>query len=275
MYLKGVVNLELLIMPINLVSLEISAQSKLLYTIILYLCQSDTGSYYCCPSNEWLAKQLDCCENSITKYLKELRDNNLVRVQENRFLTSGTFITRRVISLTPTSSQHIAELQKAYKLFHIEAFDEERESWNNLPDVDLGDDEPEEEPLNAKVLNYLNTKAGTKYRTSSKTHLKWIDARIKEGYKYEDFVKVIDNKCAEWLYTNMEQYLRPSTLFSNKFDTYLNQRINVSTQQIEKRKQTQIQNNTINPYQYNIPVNEQLYNNEQALSDDWFGKQMF
>ena len=39
----------------------------------------------------------------------------------------------------------------------------------------------------------------------------------------EEFKKVIDNKVAAWKGDpKMEQYLRPETLFSTKFETYLN-----------------------------------------------------
>lgn len=73
------------------------------------------------------------------------------------------------------------------------------------------------------VLDYLNEKSGFKYRKVD-SNRKHIRARIKEGFKKEDFISVIDKKCAEWKGTRMEGYLRPSTLFnSEKFDSYLNQ----------------------------------------------------
>lgn len=73
------------------------------------------------------------------------------------------------------------------------------------------------------ILDYLNEKAGFHYRKVD-SNRKHIRARIKEGYKKEDFISVIDKKCAEWKGTRMEGYLRPGTLFnSEKFDGYLNQ----------------------------------------------------
>ena len=46
-----------------------------------------------------------------------------------------------------------------------------------------------------------------------------------DGFTVDDFKKVIDTKTAEWKGTDMEQYLRPETLFSaSKFEGYLNQR---------------------------------------------------
>lgn len=72
------------------------------------------------------------------------------------------------------------------------------------------------------VLEYLNQKAGTKFRSGSKDTQKHINARLSEGYTVDDFKTVIDKKCADWLGTEFEQYLRPSTLFATKFESYLN-----------------------------------------------------
>ena len=47
--------------------------------------------------------------------------------------------------------------------------------------------------------------------------------RLIEGYKEEDFFLVIDKKYKEWKDSEMEKFLRPETLFSNKFESYYNQ----------------------------------------------------
>lgn len=72
------------------------------------------------------------------------------------------------------------------------------------------------------IIAYLNEKAGTSYRASSKATQGHINARLAEGYTLDDFFKVIDKKCAEWRGTEMEKYLRPETLFGSKFENYLN-----------------------------------------------------
>ena len=73
------------------------------------------------------------------------------------------------------------------------------------------------------VIDYLNRKASTNYRASTKNTQSFINARVKEGYTVEDFKKVIDSKSREWLGTDFEKYLRPSTLFGTKFENYLNE----------------------------------------------------
>lgn len=78
------------------------------------------------------------------------------------------------------------------------------------------------------IVDYLNEKAGTQYRHTSKLTTKYISARLNDGFSIEDFEKVINNKCNEWLNSKWEKYLRPETLFGSKFESYLNQRQSVS-----------------------------------------------
>lgn len=75
------------------------------------------------------------------------------------------------------------------------------------------------------IVDYLNQKAGTKYKSSSKKTQTCIHARLAEGFTEDDFKVVIDKKCAEWLGTDFEQYLRPETLFGTKFESYLNAKV--------------------------------------------------
>ena len=81
-----------------------------------------------------------------------------------------------------------------------------------------------------KVISYLNKKAGTNYKASSKETKKLIGARLNEGFTEEDFYTVIDNKVAEWGKPpkagakDMRPFIRPVTLFGTKFEAYLNQR---------------------------------------------------
>ena len=73
------------------------------------------------------------------------------------------------------------------------------------------------------ILDRLNEKAGTNYRPASKATQTLINARLAEGFTVDDFIIVIDKKCAEWKGGDMEKYLRPETLFApKKFENYLN-----------------------------------------------------
>ena len=75
-----------------------------------------------------------------------------------------------------------------------------------------------------QVIDYLNDITGKRYRASNKQTKQLVKSRVKEGYTYEDFKLVIDNKSELWRNTAQEMYLRPATLFGNKFDSYLNEK---------------------------------------------------
>jgi phage replication O-like protein O len=76
----------------------------------------------------------------------------------------------------------------------------------------------------AKIVAYLNEKANTNFRHTSKVTRRHIKARWNEGFRLDDFQKVIDVKCGQWKNNaDMVAYLRPQTLFGTKFESYLNE----------------------------------------------------
>ena len=76
--------------------------------------------------------------------------------------------------------------------------------------------------LYTRIIAHLNEKAGTKYKATTQKTKTAIHARLAEGFTLDDFITVIDKKCADWIGTEFEKYLRPETLFSPKFEGYLN-----------------------------------------------------
>ena len=62
-------------------------------------------------------------------------------------------------------------------------------------------------------------------KATTKKTLSCIRARLNEGFEEEDFYRVIEIKSSQWLDNDMSKFLRPETLFSNKFEGYLNENI--------------------------------------------------
>lgn len=96
----------------------------------------------------------------------------------------------------------------------VEVPEEEKEKKNKKPSLPS---------IAGPVIDYLNKKALTNYKANAKVNVSKIEARQNEGYELEDFYKVIDIKTKEWVGTQYEKFLRPETLFSGKFEGYLNQ----------------------------------------------------
>lgn len=80
-----------------------------------------------------------------------------------------------------------------------------------------------------EIINYLNQVTGKNYKTNSVINRKFITQRLNDGFTIEDFKQVITVKSTNWLNSKMEQFLRPETLFSNKFESYLNENVVSST----------------------------------------------
>ena len=77
----------------------------------------------------------------------------------------------------------------------------------------------------AEIITYLNNQTNANYKPSSRKTRKLIKARWNEGFRYDDFKKVIDIKTEEWLNDpRMSMFLRPETLFGTKFESYMNQK---------------------------------------------------
>ena len=73
-----------------------------------------------------------------------------------------------------------------------------------------------------QVVTYLNNKTFKNFKPGSKKTVDLIKLRLSEGYTLEDFYKVIDKMTQCWLSNGrLEEYLRPITLFGDKFEEYL------------------------------------------------------
>lgn len=75
-----------------------------------------------------------------------------------------------------------------------------------------------------EIIDYLNIKTNKRYTYSNKSINRYITGRLNDGFTVDDFKTVIDKKYDEWIGTEFEQYLKPTTLFApSHFEEYLNQ----------------------------------------------------
>ena len=197
--------------------------SRLLYTWLLTHLDVN-GCYSGDPQvvNGKVFTRLSKSNKTIEDYLKDLEQNNLIVrycVNGDMFLNVPDFVEKQP-SLNP-----------------------EREGKTNipLPTPDLLQSKSGITPLKVKlskgklskgnvlykqIITYLNDKADKNFKPNTKATIDKIKARINEGYTLEDFKKVIDIKTTKWKSDpKMNEFLRPETLFGNKFDGYLNEKI--------------------------------------------------
>ncbi|MDY2737541.1 conserved phage C-terminal domain-containing protein [Intestinibacter sp.] len=99
----------------------------------------------------------------------------------------------------------------------------DRVGKNTAPKIDYNDRPLEIDNIYSRVIDKLNSLANKKYKYTTNKTKSLIDARLNEGFIEEDFYKVIDIKVKAWKGTDMDRFLRPETLFGNKFEGYLNE----------------------------------------------------
>lgn len=209
----------------------------------IYTMLNATGKFY--MSNSLLCKRLDCKQTALKGYLSLLEDRGYIRRQivygEDSKQVIGRYITLGP-ALGHDSDEWSADVttggrsQAQPSPSHADDHkDISIRDQKNISVKDTGQAKslPEEKIPYKKILDYLNQKTGKHYRNVP-TNQELIRARWNEGYTFDDFKKVIDNKVADWKGTGVtfsggklaEEYLQPSTLFSRKFDKYLNQTVN-------------------------------------------------
>ena len=128
-----------------------------------------------------------------------------------------------------------------------------RQTGDESPSVAVSEEDKEEDidrDIYKYIVQHLNEKAGTSFKSSSPKTQTLIRARLREGFTVDDFKAVINKKCAEWVGNkDMEKYLRPETLFGTKFEGYLNAR---TTERKEANEQASGDHGTARRYGHYI-----------------------
>ena len=96
--------------------------------------------------------------------------------------------------------------------------------------------------LSSLLISYLNEKAGTNYNVTAAV-VRRIWELMDAGYTADDMKSVIDKKVSEWKDSDkMRGYLRPRTLFGDKFEEYVSAPVplEIENQQKEEEKRREI-----------------------------------
>ena len=166
-------------------------------------------------------KRLELTTQKVRTILKKFEKEGYIQ-----FLTSGSKgkeSTLKIVLKDKLFNQQQSNNYSTNKSEQLQGFegDKQQQSNNNL--TTLSKKKEKNNNIYSLVIDYLNRKANTNYRASTKNTQGFINARVSEGFTVEDFKKVIDSKSKDWIGTEWEKYLRPATLFGTKFENYLNE----------------------------------------------------
>ena len=186
-------------------------------------------------------KRLNLTTQKVRTILKKLEKEGYIEL-----LTSGS--KGKESTLKITIKQQLFNNNATNKSEQLQQVEGGKQQQSNNNVTTLSKKKEKDNNIYSLVIDYLNKKANTNYRPTTKNTQSFINARVSEGYTVEDFKKVIDSKSKEWLNTDFEKYLRPATLFGTKFENYLN----------EANKKTPI---AVGAENKNIKVNPSICNN--------------
>jgi uncharacterized phage protein (TIGR02220 family) len=185
-------------------------------------------------TTEYTAKGINWCVDKVRKIKKLLIDFGLIEdlsVKNEKGQVTGHYIKMNYIFKKTTEDEiknHTSEKPECGSIHSVENSTPNTLNTNNKNTLSTN-------KINYNnIVDYLNLKAKTNYRSTTPKTQTLIKSRINEGFTEDDFKKVIDNMCSKWLGTDMAQYLRPETLFGNKFEGYLNIKITSSGKQANK-----------------------------------------
>lgn len=196
-----------------LTDLKLKGNELIIYACIYGFTQAENQVFN--GSLQYLAAWTNSTKQGVMKNLKSLEEKGYIEKKEI-FINRVKFCEYRATELTEVLNKVDGGMQQSLTEGVKQSLPNKISS-KNITDI-IKD-----------IINYLNSRLGTQYKPTTAKTVECIKARIKEGFTFEDFKTVIDKKVDEWKGTDFEQYLRPSTLFGNKFEGYLNARASRST----------------------------------------------
>ena len=182
-----------------------------------YDAEGNVFQYY---TNEQLMIDLSTSEKTVIKVKKELSSIGLLKeVRQGVNLPNRLYLSA-VTGTVKSTVQELENLQLGAEESTVQELENLQGSKTEKNNTEKNNN------INTSVkeiIDYLNECAGTKFKASTQTTQKLIKSRMKEGFGVADFKHVIDVKVSEWGNTEFAKFLRPSTLFGNKFENYVNQ----------------------------------------------------
>lgn len=124
-----------------------------------------------------------------------------------------------------TQELHTLQHKNSPKVNNNQRIKEYQENKNSKKDILVNNKDENSDICEypyQEIIDYLNRKTNKNFKVTNDVR-RIIKARFNEDFTKQDFFKVIDNMNEEWRNDEkMSNYLRPKTLFSTKFDSYLN-----------------------------------------------------
>lgn len=262
---------------------KIWVNEELIWTekILLVEINSLDNNDGCYAGNEHFSKFLGISKDRVSKLISSLKSKGYIYTR--MIYKDGTKeVDKRIINVERSKFNETNEDRNIDGLKNIEGV----VSNNDTPIVSNNEDINTLIPINTinnkdikdivpakadtipyeTIVEHLNLKTGKNFKHQTPATRKLIKARWNEGNELDEFKKVIDTMVHNWKDDlKMKGYLQPSTLFSTKFENYLNQekKQTFTNQQQNKAWEDDIYGNSTNSYDYGYNQQQLSKPNEQ------------
>ena len=204
-------------------AIKIGLECALLFTYLVdwinYNAKKDknfrNGKYWTYISYEKISEEIGVLSaDQVGKYIRKLvnKEKLLVRGNYNNTKhdrTSWYALSEKGLSLLTECDMHYAKLHNG-KCDNATSIIKENKT------------EAETSSLIQRILDYLNSQAGSTFDMTDKRAVRTIQSRLEDGYTEDDFKTVINRMVEAWGDSDkMCSNLRPTTLFGNKMGEYL------------------------------------------------------
>lgn len=200
-----------------------------------YLCKIIAGELKAYTIEE-LCRKTNTDIEDLKRWTKRLNDVGLLELKDDMiFIEDALKYTNQTVSAFKKQLQRNSEdicppicpPEEDIRNQNLDIRNKNKEKRNNNLDCSFEQLQEEEtdpalQDIVYRVITHLNKKAFKNFKPETKKTIGLIKLRLSEGYTEEDFIKVIDKMTPCWLSNGeLEQYLRPITLFGDKFEDYL------------------------------------------------------
>ncbi|EGT4739788.1 hypothetical protein DD104_12800 [Clostridioides difficile] len=213
--------------------IELTIYEKMVYIVLIRYSDNESS---CFPSRATISKKAGCSITTVKRTINSLEEKGLIK-KINRKTKYGENESNLyfIASIKGRVCENLGSDRTEGRVCEnlgvgsVRTTNKTNINKTNLTNNIYSSAEQKEEKTKDKeiykrIVDYLNKTADKSFKSTTKKTISLIDARLKEGFTEEEFYKVIDNKVLNWLDDDkMNAYLRPETLFGNKFESYLNE----------------------------------------------------
>lgn len=168
-----------------------------------------------------LAIETNKSEEIVVKGLETLMKAGLVEKEDDIYTIPRALEFTNQTTVGAIKKQEYRRQKADNCLTDIE---EEKDKENRKKNKEAETYTDKEKEIVREVIEHLNKTSGKAFKYTTPNTIKLICNRLAEGYELNSFIDVIDKKCRDWNETEKAQYIRPETLFGEKFESYVNQK---------------------------------------------------